>query len=123
MKTKEEILLDTIRENFSATTLSLAEEALAFAHERLDGRTRYDGSPLVEHSVAVAQIVISEVGLGRNSTVAALLHDAVRICHKEQSPEEFLALTGFIRTRFGEQAAGIAVGLCNISEINLKISK
>ena len=123
MKTKEEILLDTIRENFSPVTLGLARKALDFAHSRLDGRTRYDGSPLIDHSIAVAQIVISEIGLGRNSTVAALLHDVVRLCHKEQSPEEFLALTEAIRTEFSEQAAGIAVGLCNISDIKLKISK
>lgn len=123
MKTKQEILLDTIRENFSATTLELAEKALDYAHAHLDGRTRYDGSPLIDHSIAVAQIVISEIGLGRNSTMAALLHDVVRICHKEQTPAEFIALTEEIRATFGEQAAGIAAGLCNISDIKLKISK
>ena len=123
MKTKEEILLDTIRASFSSVTLELAQKALDFAHSRLDGRTRYDGSPLIEHSIAVAQTVISEVGLGRNSTIAALLHDVVRLCHKEQSPEEFMALTEQIRSEFGEQAIGIAVGLCNISDIKLKISK
>ena len=123
MKTKQDLLLDTIRESFSTTTLDLAQKALDFAHSRLDGRQRYDGSPLIDHSIGVARIVISEIGLGRNSTVAALLHDVVRLSHKEQSPEEFLALTEQIRSEFGEQAIGIAVGLCNISEIKLKISK
>ena len=123
MKTKEEILLDTIRASFSPVTLELAQKALGYAHSHLDGRTRYDGSPLIEHSIAVARIVISEIGLGRNSTVAALLHDVVRLCHKEQSPDEFMALTEQIRSEFGEQAAGIAMGLCNISDIKLKISK
>ena len=122
MKTKQEILLDTIRGSFSPVTLELAQKALDFVRQRLDGRTRYDGSPLIDHSIAVAQIVISEIGLGRNSTIAALLHDVVRICHKEQ-PERFIELTEQIRALFGEQATGIAVGLCNISEIKLKISK
>ena len=123
MKTKQEILLDTIRENFSETTLELAQQALDYAHGKLDGLTRYDGSPLIEHSIGVAQIVISEIGLGRNSTVATLLHDVVRLAHKSMNGDQFIALTDEIRTLFGEQALGIAVGLCNISEIKLKISK
>ena len=123
METKQDILLETVRGNFSAATLELVERALAYAHSKLDGRTRYDGSPLIEHSIAVAQIVITEIGLGRNSTVASVLHDVVRLSHKEQTPDEFLALMAEIRASFGEQAAGIALGLCNISEIKLKISK
>lgn len=38
-------------------------------------------------------VVISEVGLGRNSTVSAILHDVVRLAHKQLPAEEFLALT------------------------------
>ena len=72
---------------------------------------------------AVAGIVISEVGLGRNSTISAILHDVVRLAHKQLPAEEFLALTADIRSRFGEQVVGITIGMCNISELKLKVAK
>ena len=117
-----EPLRSLVRSNFSEETQCLVDEALRFAAEKLDGLTRYDGSPLLDHAAAVARIVIAEVGLGRNSTVASILHDVVRIAHKQLPAEEFLALTETIRTRFGEQVVGITVGLSNISELKLKVS-
>lgn len=112
-----------VRGSFSSETQRLVDDALACADEQLAGMTRYDGSPLLEHGAGVACIVISEVGLGRNSTIASVLHDVVRIAHKQQSQEEFLALMNDLRSRFGEQVAGITMGLCNISELKLKVAK
>lgn len=120
--TRYEALRTLVRDNFSQETQRLVDEALAFADERLAGLTRYDGSPLLDHAVAVACIVISEIGLGRNSTVASILHDVVRLAHKQLPAEEFLQLTQEIQNRFGEQVVGITVGLSNISELKLKIS-
>ena len=116
-------LRTTVRENFSEHTQQLVDEALTYAAEKLDGLRRYDGTPLLDHGVAVALIVISEVGLGRNSTLSSILHDVVRIAHKHSTPEEFLALTADIRERFGEQVVGITMGLANISELRLKVAK
>ena len=65
--------------NFSETTQRLVDEALDYAAGHLDKQTRYDGRPLLDHAVEVARIVISEIGLGRNSTLAAILHDVVRL--------------------------------------------
>lgn len=118
-----EKLRTTVRENFSEHTQQLVDEALTYAAEKLDGLRRYDGTPLLDHGVAVALIVISEVGLGRNSTLSSILHDVVRIAHKQSTPEEFLALTADIRERFGEQVVGITMGLANISELRLKVAK
>ncbi len=112
-----------VRTNFSEQTQALVDEALAYADEKLGSLTRYDGSPLLTHAAAVASIVIAEVGLGRNSTISAILHDVVRLVHKHSSPEEFLALTTEIGQRFGEQVVGITVGMCNISELKLKVAK
>lgn len=117
-----EKLRSLVRSNFSAETQRLVDEALAFADAKLTEQIRYDGHPMLDHAVSVAEIVISEVGLGRNSTVASILHDVVRLAHKQLSAEEFLALTEEIRTRFGEQVVGITVGLANISELKLKVS-
>ena len=111
-----------VRESFSATTQQLVDQALAFAAEHLDGYTRYDGSPMLEHGVAVAQIVIREVGLGRNSTLSSILHDVVRLGHKNLMEEEFTALLNQIRSLFGDQVVGITMGLSNISDLKLKVS-
>ena len=112
-----------VRNTFSERTQAAVDEALEWAAARLDGALRYDGRPMLDHAVAVAAIVISEVGLGRNSTVASILHDVVRLAHKEMPAEEFLALTEEIRTRFGQEVVGITVGLANISQLRLKAAK
>ena len=118
-----EKLRSLVRANFSEQTRALVDEALEYADGKLAGLVRYDGSPLLEHAAAVASIVISEVGLGRNSSISAILHDVVRLAHKQLPAEEFLALSADIRRRFGDQVVGITLGLANISELKLKVAK
>ena len=118
-----EKLRTLVRANFSEQTRALVDEALEYDGGKLAGLVRYDGSPLLEHAAAVASIVISEVGLGRNSTISAILHDVVRLAHKQLPAEEFLALSADIRKRFGDQVVGITLGLANISELKLKVAK
>ncbi|MBQ8581213.1 MAG: bifunctional (p)ppGpp synthetase/guanosine-3',5'-bis(diphosphate) 3'-pyrophosphohydrolase [Alistipes sp.] len=112
-----------VQEAFSAETTAKVEEALCYAAEKLGGELRYDGRPMLDHAVEVARIVMQEVGLGRNSTIASILHDVVRLGHKRLPAEEFLALTEEIKARFGEQVVGITVGLANISGLKLKVAK
>ncbi len=111
-----------VRTYFSEQTQQMVDEALAYAEERLGALTRYDGSPLIGHSIAVAEIVIAEIGLGRNSTIASILHDVVRLAHKSDPGESFLELMTDIERRFGKEVAGITVGLSNISELKLKVA-
>ena len=111
-----------VRENFSQTTQQMTDKALEYAAAKLDGKVRYDGSPLLDHAVQVALIAIQEIGLGRNSAVAAIIHDVVRIADK-QKDKSLIELLEEIRTLFGEQVVGITVGLANISSIKLKTSK
>ena len=118
-----ENLRTLVRANFSEQTRALVDEALVYADGKLTGLCRYDGTPLLDHAVAVAMVVISEVGLGRNSSVASILHDVVRLAHKQLPAEEFLALSADIRKRFGDQVMGITLGLANISELKLKVAK
>ena len=77
--TRYDELRTLVAANFSETTQRLVDEALAYAAECLEKQVRYDGSPLLDHAAGVARIVISEIGLGRNSTLAAILHDVVRL--------------------------------------------
>ena len=122
LKLRYESLWRYSQETFSQTTCDLVEKALSFAAERMEGYLRYDGSPMLDHDVAVAEIVVREIGLGRNSTVAAILHDVLRIANAEH-PERVEALSREIHKEFGDQVLGIIVGLCKISNIKLKISK
>ena len=99
---------------FSEHSQGLIGQALGMAVESLEGMTRYDGRPLVEHSVATAAIVAGEIGLGRNSVIAALLHDAARM--------ELVALADINRL-FGEAPVGIILGMNDISNIKTKTDK
>lgn len=111
-----------IASQFSTTTQTMVDSALAFAERELAGRERYDGSPMLDHSVAMARIVAENIGLGRNSTIAALIHDVVRIAVQEQS-DRLEEISRTIRTDYGDEVLGIAISLCKISDIKLKRSK
>ncbi|MFI3277777.1 MAG: RelA/SpoT family protein [Rikenellaceae bacterium] len=110
-----------VRNHFSLSSQALVDKALEFAAERLSGLSRYDGSPMLDHSVGVAIIGINEIGLGRRSTLSTILHDTIRIANKEgESEEALLELSQQIKELFGEEVLGIAMGLASISEIKLK---
>ena len=112
-------LREAVAKQFSTTTQGLVDKALQFAEERMGGLTRYDGKPMLDHAVEVAHIVATEIGLGRNSTVAAILHDVVRIEAKSGNSEEFESLLKTLHNEFGAEVVGIVVGLTNISELKL----
>ena len=122
MLERYEIFRSYVRENFSQTTQELTDRAIEYAAERLAGEVRYDGSPLLDHAVQVALIAIKEIGLGRNSAVASIIHDVVRLADKRKDGN-LIELLEQIRSLFGEQVVGITVGLANISSIKLKASK
>ena len=104
----------TLAENtFSERSIAMINDAFERTAMALDRMTRYDGSPLIEHSVRTAEIVISEIGLGRNSTIAALVHDAVRM--------NFIPIST-VREKYGEEPAQILEGLNLISKVDTKIS-
>ena len=117
-----ETLREVVAHHFSEHTQQMVDHALIFAAEHLGTEVRYDSTPLLDHSVGVARIVIEEIGLGRNSTIAAIIHDVVRIAtqHHSEHLEEYCAT---IRRDYGEEVLGIALALCKISDIKLKASK
>ena len=53
------------------------KRAFFLAKEAHQGVRRRSGEPYLLHPIAVAKIVIEEIGLGVKSVVAALLHDVV----------------------------------------------
>lgn len=120
--TRYQSFREFVARTFSVTTQQAVDKALVFAAEKMEQYSRYNGRPLLDHDVAVGEIVAREIGLGRNSTVAAILHDVMRIAVKEQ-PDKVDELTRTVKAEFGEQVLGIIVGLCKISNIKLKVSK
>lgn len=105
--------LTTTRDNFSAASYNDIRRAMHTAVRALAGQKRYDGTPLVFHSVKTARIVADEIGLGRNSVVAALLHDVART--GMMTPDD-------IDKAYGHECAAIIRGLNNISEVDPKTS-
>ncbi|MFR9511984.1 MAG: RelA/SpoT family protein [Rikenellaceae bacterium] len=108
-----------IKANFSAESQRLLDSALTYAAEYLASESRYDGAPMLDHAVNVAYIVVEEIGLGRNSSIAAVLHDVVRLAHKGDA-DKFAEVQQYIADNFGEEALLIAMSLSNISDIELK---
>ncbi|MBO5979284.1 MAG: bifunctional (p)ppGpp synthetase/guanosine-3',5'-bis(diphosphate) 3'-pyrophosphohydrolase, partial [Bacteroidales bacterium] len=66
------------------------------------------GDPYILHPIAVAKIVVSTIGLGYKSIVAALLHDVV---------EDTAYNIDDIRNLFGERVATLVEGLTKIKTV------
>ena len=86
--------------------VEIIERAYNFAKEAHRGARRRSGEPYIMHPIAVARIVIQELGLGSSSICAALLHDVVE--DTEYTREDIAA-------NFGEKIASIVEGLTKIS--------
>lgn len=86
--------------------VEIIERAYNFAREAHRGARRRSGEPYIMHPIAVARIVIDELGLGSTSICAALLHDVVE--DTEYTRDD-------IADSFGEKIASIVEGLTKIS--------
>ena len=60
-------------------------KAFEFANEAHKGVRRRSGEPYILHPIAVAKIVVEEIGLGYKSIVTALLHDIVEDTEYKQT--------------------------------------
>ncbi|MBD5194286.1 MAG: bifunctional (p)ppGpp synthetase/guanosine-3',5'-bis(diphosphate) 3'-pyrophosphohydrolase [Bacteroidales bacterium] len=94
-----------LRSNHRKKT-GIIEKAYRFAKAAHKGTRRRSGEPYILHPIAVARIVISELGLGSTSICAALLHDVVE--DTEFTRED-------IEANFGPKIANIVDGLTKIS--------
>ena len=82
------------------------KRAFFLAKEAHEGVRRRSGEPYLLHPIAVAKIVIEEIGLGVKSVVAALLHDVVE--DTEYSVEDMERI-------FGPKIASMVDGLTKMS--------
>lgn len=88
--------------------LEQIQKAFEFANEAHKGVRRRSGEPYILHPIAVAKIVVSNIGLGYKSIIAALLHDVVE--DTDYTVEDLSSL-------FGDKVATIVEGLTKIKTV------
>lgn len=81
-------------------------EAFNFANDAHRGVRRRSGEPYITHPLAVARIVVDEIGLGVVSVMSALLHDVVE--DTDYTVED-------IEYRFGPKVASMVDGLTKLA--------
>lgn len=84
------------------------KRAFYLAKEAHEGVRRRSGEPYILHPIAVAMIVVNEIGLGVKSVAAALLHDVVEDTHYEVAD---------IERMFGVKIAFMVDGLTKIAGV------
>lgn len=90
--------------------LRVIREAFKLADEAHKGERRKSGEPYITHPIAVAKIVVNDIGLGYKSVSAALLHDVV-----EDTPYTI----SDIRRLFGDKIAELVDGLTKIDTVTM----
>ena len=88
--------------------LDVVRRAFDFANEAHKNVRRRSGEPYMLHPIAVAQIVVDDIGLGYKSISAALLHDVV---------EDTDYTVDDLRERFGDKVASLVDGLTKIKTV------
>jgi GTP pyrophosphokinase len=101
-------LLRTAKPYLKEGDAKLIKKAFNTSLEAHKEMRRKSGEPYILHPLAVAQIVVEEIGLGTTSIVAALLHDVV-----EDTPWEIAD----VEREFGNKVSRIVDGLTKISGV------
>lgn len=105
--------LKEIKLNYSEGELKSIASALRLAAQLSAKEKRYDGSPMLHHSLFVANIIAKDMSLGSDTIIAALLHDVVRTGVMSVDRVEAL---------FGSSTSKILKGMNSISSVDAKVS-
>ena len=93
-------LLRDYRNTNHRQKIELITKAFEFAHAAHKDMRRRSGEPYIMHPLAVARIVVREIGLGSTSICAALLHDVVEDTdYTVEDIEKLFKLFGFESTK------------------------
>jgi GTP pyrophosphokinase len=107
-------LLRSLGKDVPKDKLNKVRDAFDLAARSHEGMVRKSGEPYIFHPLAVAQIAVSELGLGPTSVICALLHDVV---------EDTEITLDDIEHRFGPKVASIIDGLTKISTVFDNVDK
>ena len=88
--------------------LAVVQKAFDFANGAHRNVRRRSGEPYILHPIAVAQIVVKDIGLGYKSISAALLHDVVEDTDYDVDD---------LRALFGDKIASLVDGLTKIKTV------
>ena len=88
--------------------LAVVQKAFDFANEAHKNVRRRSGEPYILHPIAVAKIVVNDIGLGYKAIAAALLHDVV---------EDTDYTVDDIKHLFGDKIASLVDGLTKIKNV------
>ena len=99
-------LLEDYKNSNHRQKIEIITKAFNFANAAHKGIKRRSGEPYILHPIAVARIVVKEIGLGSTSICSALLHDVVE--DTDYTVED-------IERLFGKKIAQIVDGLTKIS--------
>ena len=92
----------------NAAEMEVVQRTFEFANDAHRNVRRRSGEPYMLHPIAVARIVVDDIGLGYKSIAAALLHDVVE--DTDYTVED-------IRVRFGDKIASLVDGLTKIKNV------
>ncbi len=101
-------LLRSLKQRLKKGDKDMVRRAFEIAVDAHKDMRRKSGEPYILHPLAVAQIVVDEIGLGVTSAICALLHDVVE--DTELTLED-------IEREFGASYAKIIDGLTKISNV------
>ncbi|MFM2192419.1 MAG: hypothetical protein RLZZ118_1376 [Bacteroidota bacterium] len=101
-------LLTLLRPRTKKQNKQNLRRAFEIAVEAHKDTRRKSGEPYILHPIAVAKIVVEEIGLGVRSSIASLLHDTV---------EDTDITLEDIKQEFGNEIANIIDGLTKISHV------
>ncbi len=107
-------LLRSLGKNLPKDKVKIVRDAFDMAARAHEGTVRKSGEPYIFHPLAVAEIAVTELGLGVTSIVCALLHDVV---------EDTDITLEDIEHRFGPNVASIIDGLTKISTVFETVDK
>ena len=100
--------IDELFPNYDESGRNLIRAAYGIAEKALDGRTRGNGHPFLEHPTGVARIASDEIGLPAECVAAVFLHEAQRF-EPEADPKQ--------TADFGKDVMTLVDGLNKISTI------
>lgn len=101
-------LLKSCKNIISRDDIKLVRKAFDLSLLDHDGERRTNGEPAIYRTLGIAEIVVTELGLGRTSVICTMLYDIVQ--KNDISVSE-------VKSMFGPKVAQIIEGLVKVTEI------
>ncbi len=101
-------LLKSCKNIISQDDIKLVRKAFNLSLEDHEGKRRTNGDPAIFRTLEIAEIVVTELGLGRTSVICSMLYDIVQKKHISISE---------VKSMFGPKVTQIIEGLVKVTEI------